>query len=192
MPLGFKFLLFGLSWVPEVPGGPGKAKGGLSGPSRGPPEPPSGAPGAPGARVKKIEKLYLLRGTFLRPSVSILVGLGVSTRSHESRHKIPRGSTSDRSVFKDAFYLVQVSPPSWGVGEGPDCHFHEEIGSLGAIPARIRGVPDFRFEFLMVEPKCHEIASWAVSRCVLYPCSSRTHLEGSWVPFWLIIIIILA
>ena len=44
------------------------------------------------------------------------------------------------AVFDDAFDFVLVSPPPGGSGEGPDCHFPLEIGGLGPIPARIRGV----------------------------------------------------
>ncbi len=42
-------------------------------------------------------------------------------------------------LFKGVFYVVLVSPPPEGSGEGPDCHFPGEICGFGPIPARIRG-----------------------------------------------------
>ncbi len=43
------------------------------------------------------------------------------------------------AVFKDVVHVVGVSPPPGGSGERPDCHFPEEIESVGPIPAPIRG-----------------------------------------------------
>ena len=38
-------------------------------------------------------------------------------------------------------FILVLSPLPPGVpGEGPDCHFPQDIGGLGPIPARIRGV----------------------------------------------------
>ena len=37
------------------------------------------------------------------------------------------------AVFKDGFYVVFVSPPPGGPGEGPDCHFPKEIVGFGCL-----------------------------------------------------------
>ncbi len=41
------------------------------------------------------------------------------------------------------FLILYLAPLPRGVpGEGPECHILQELGSLGPIPARIRGVMD--------------------------------------------------
>ncbi len=44
------------------------------------------------------------------------------------------------SVLKDIFDFYLGPPPRGVPGEGPDCHFLEEIGGFGPAIARIRGL----------------------------------------------------
>ncbi len=47
------------------------------------------------------------------------------------------------AVFKDAFHLFFVPPPSGGQGEGPDWHLPLKTESFGEVSVRIWGVISF-------------------------------------------------
>ncbi len=51
------------------------------------------------------------------------------------------------AVLKTIFDFDLGPPPRGVPGEGPDCQFPQEIGGLGAIPARIRGIIHFVYPF---------------------------------------------